>query len=103
MPVAMPASIPNSKTTTLRHIISVVSLGGLKSHSGELGLTHRPRLCDLMSPGGLAYLILGIGTLDWLKGQGRRPRHGRLSARHSPFRPLPHGLVCSDSSAARRR
>jgi hypothetical protein len=70
MPMTMPASIPTSKTTTLRRIISdpivrrsLFRLAGLKSHSGEPGLTHRPRLCDLMSPRGLAYLILGIGTV----------------------------------------
>ena len=61
-----PASIPTSKTTTLTHIISdpiirsfPVSPGGLKSHSGEPGLTDCGRLCDLMSPSGLAYLISG--------------------------------------------
>src|SRR6266404_1487877 len=32
--------------------------------TGEPGLTHGGRLCDLMSPTGLAYLILGIGTLE---------------------------------------
>jgi len=46
------------------HWSFLVLPGGLKSHSGEPGLTHRPRLCDLMSGRGLAYLILGIGTLE---------------------------------------
>jgi hypothetical protein len=41
----------------------LVSPGGLKRHSEEPGLTHRPRFCDLMSPRGLAYLIFGIGTV----------------------------------------
>jgi hypothetical protein len=37
---------------------------GLESRSGEPELTPCPRLCDLMSPMGLAYLILGIGTVE---------------------------------------
>ena len=52
------------KTTTLTHIIDdpIVSLSlGLvvrgESQSGEPKLTHCPRLCDLMSPRGLAYLF----------------------------------------------
>jgi hypothetical protein len=65
----MPASIPTSKTTTLTHIISdpIIFprlLLWVESRSGEPELTPCPRLCDLMSPMGLAYLILGIGTVE---------------------------------------
>ena len=49
-----------SKAATLRRVIR----NGLKSRSGEPGLTHCGRFCDLMSPRGLAYLILGIGTVE---------------------------------------
>jgi len=34
------------------------------SRSGAPELTPRPRLCDLMSPMGLAYLISGIETVE---------------------------------------
>jgi hypothetical protein len=62
----MAAGCDISKTTTLRRIISdpIIRLSsfrraGLKSRSREPGLTHCGRLCDLMSPSGLAYLISG--------------------------------------------
>jgi hypothetical protein len=70
MPIPMPASMPNSSTTTLTHIINdpIISLSfrfrlGVESRSGEPKLTRYPRLCDLMSRKGLAYLFLGIEPL----------------------------------------
>jgi len=63
----MTASIPASKTALLRHRISesdhpsfLVSVGGLS----RLELTLRPRLCDLMSLKGLAYVLLGLENVE---------------------------------------
>src|SRR4051794_27076782 len=77
IPIAMPASIPINKITTLTHIINepiiAVSLSGcgfLKPQA-ERELTG-PRLCDLMSRAGLAYLCLGREPLKRFKGDDSR-------------------------------
>jgi hypothetical protein len=63
MPIVMPASMPTSRITTLVHIINdpIISFPQVSSGNCKLveNLTHHPRLCDLMSWKGLAYLFLG--------------------------------------------
>ncbi len=81
----MPASSPISRTTAPAHIVNdpIVGLSflalplGIASRSGEPELTHGPRLCDLMSRKGLAYLFLGIESQERFKAWKRDSRQGR--------------------------
>src|ERR1019366_5820835 len=80
---------------------------GVESRMREPKLTRCPRLCDLMSRKGLAYLSLGIETVERFNalfkradGRGRRSKHGRFCARPGRLRARPPGLGRTDRSGA---
>jgi hypothetical protein len=77
--MTIPATMPASRIITLKRIIRdpIIRLprffvvAGGESRRVEPKLTHRPRLCDLMSLIGLAYLILGFETVKKVQGPVR--------------------------------